>query len=149
MQIAPIDNMPHLLQQLKKHEIDKIRYAQKGLNRKQSHAKNTINTVMQKIHPSVTKKPLAFVMDILTGISRTVVDENSKPLNVNRLYSILQCMEIINTREVCLMMNVQERQARRYTQAARLAIPFLEREFQKRASTHEYTNTTPHRSTRN
>ena len=44
-----------------------------------------------------------------------------------RLFNIFQCMPVINTREIQRMMAIDDRQARKYMQAAKLAHPFLER----------------------
>ena len=61
------------------------------------------------------------VDDILTGIVRANID-NDKPLSVDRLFVLLACNKRISTDLVMATMNLDQRQARRYMAAARLAI---------------------------
>lgn len=50
---------------------------------------------------------------------------HSLPLSVNRLYSVLQSIEVVNTREVMVMMDIDKRQAQRYVRAIKFAMPHL------------------------
>jgi hypothetical protein len=50
---------------------------------------------------------------------------NSLPLSVNRIYNVLQSIELINTREVMVMMAIDKRQAQRYVRAIKFVMPYL------------------------
>lgn len=78
---------------------------------------------------SSSKKEAWRINDILYGAA-SVASGGNQPLNMSRLQVLLECMPIINTREVQLMMNIDERQARRYVAAARIAIPHLQKFFE-------------------
>ena len=54
--------------------------------------------------------PGCWVDDIIQGVVRLDYG-NSVPLSATRLYNILQCVEMINTREVMKLMDVELRQA--------------------------------------
>lgn len=92
---------------------------------------NTVQDSMQGRSPS---NPYCGVSDIIAGVCR-LDHYNQKgrntPLSQNRMYNILQCMEIINTREIKKMMGVGDRQARVYVRACRVALPFLEHYFEE------------------
>lgn len=126
MGFYPIDAMKGLKAHLGKARTDRIRYAQRGTYKRQPGATNIENTVidaMQRQQPSDCISP---VSDILTGIARAG-STTVKPLSVHRLYAILQCMPIINTRQIQIMMAIEPRQARRYLAALKVAMPFLVR----------------------
>ena len=54
--------------------------------------------------------PGCWVDDIIQGVVRLDYG-NSVPLSATRLYNILQCVEMINTREVMKLMDIELRQA--------------------------------------
>lgn len=66
------------------------------------------------------------VEDILVGVCRAD-DGTGKGLNPARLYTVLSCAERISTELLVDVLNLQERQARRYMAAAKLAIMFISR----------------------
>lgn len=120
--IPTIDEMPSLKAQLGKSRADRVRYAGNSDNSKQRNATNIHNTVMWSMQHVVPHQPGCPIADILYGTS--FMDNNQKePLSVDRLYNILQCMEIINTREVMAMMAIQKRQAQRYVRAIKFILP--------------------------
>lgn len=119
-----IDNMPELVSQLGKAKADRIRYHQKGTGRRQPGATNITNPligllVWRDLHS------LPGVNDILTGIARSI--DNRKPLSTHRMFNIIQLMSVINTREIQRMTGLSERQARKYMQATKMALPLIEK----------------------
>lgn len=127
-EVRPIDEMPHLKARLGKAKADRIRYVGQADTSRQKHATNVTNTVLEKmqyVEPFGLGCPIT---DILTGVSW--MDQNqAKPLSVDRLFNLFQCIQTINTREIMKMMNVDKRQAQRYLRAARIALPHLENTF--------------------
>ena len=126
----PIDEMPNLKLRLGKARVDRIRY-------------NTHHTYPRPVSPRNTPNPVLGFMqnckaydggpvdDIIMGIAR--LDHHSRsggvsiPLSVTRLYNILQCMEVINTREVMTMMGIEVRQAQKYIKAVKLIMFHINR----------------------
>lgn len=49
-------------------------------------------------------------------------------LSASRLLNILQCVEMINTREVMKLMGVEKRQAQKYIKATKLAMDMIHRQ---------------------
>lgn len=74
--------------------------------------------------------PGCWVDDIIQGVVRLDYG-NSVPLSATRLYNILQCVEMINTREVMKLMNVELRQAQKYIKATKLAMSMIHRHLAK------------------
>jgi hypothetical protein len=74
------------------------------------------------------------VEDILYGLAHT--DHDEKPLIVGVLFAILQSMEIINSREIQLMLMCGDRQARKYMQAIKAALPFITKAINKNNRNH-------------
>lgn len=122
MEVKPIDQMPHLMARLGKARTDRIRYTGQANLRRQPASTNIHNTLMDKMQYVVVHDN-SQVDDILHGVA--LMDQHSIPLSVSRLYNILQCMEMINTREVMKMMGIDKRQAQRYVRAIKLAFPIL------------------------
>ena len=141
MKTPKIDDFPLLMESLGASKTDRIRYHQRGTGRPQTAAKNLENLVMRDMENlrystltdagdswSTSKNEAWRVNDILYGAA-SVASGGNQPLNMSRLQVLLECMPIINTREVQLMMNIDDRQARRYVAAARIAIPQLQKFF--------------------
>lgn len=127
-QILSIDDMPHLKARLGKARSDRIRYAGQADTSKQPRSTNIPNTVLQPMQFVTLHRPGCKVTDILTGASW--LDQNqTKPLSVERLFTLFQCVQLINTREVMKLMGLDHRQAQRYVRAARFALPYVERSF--------------------
>lgn len=120
-----IDDMPHLKTKLGKARVDRIRYAGLADASKQKHATNIENTILTAMQSVIPHQPDCPVADVLYGVS--YLDGHTKPLSVNRLYNILQCMETVNTREVKAMMAIDDRQAQRYVRAIKFVMPFISR----------------------
>ena len=55
----------------------------------------------------------------------------SIPLSASRIYGILQCMDVINTHEISLMLDVDTRQAQKYLKAVKLVLFHLDRHFKQ------------------
>ncbi|WP_068810286.1 hypothetical protein [Pseudohongiella nitratireducens] len=137
-----IDDFPLLMKSLGAAKTDRIRYSQRGTGRRQTAAKNIDNPVMDKMQSlrysslsgigesgEISRNEVWRVNDILTGAANAASGGN-QPLNISRLQVLLECMPIINTREVRLMTNLDDRQSRRYVAAARIAIPQLQKFFE-------------------
>lgn len=128
MQLPRIDDFPLLTERLGKASTDRIRYHQQGTGRRQSAATNLTNP-LQKQLACLDNIPYA-LDDILSGVISTI-EAGTKPLSMARLFNLFQCMPLINTREIQIMMSLDERQARRYMQAAKLALPLMQHHFNK------------------
>lgn len=125
-----IDDLPNLKASLGKAKVDKIRYAGQEDNTRLYHSKNVPNTVLQLMQDKVPGEPGCWVDDIITGVARLDHQQTEKrpvPLSVSRLYNILQCIELINTRELMKMLAVDKRQAQKYMKACQLIITAIER----------------------
>lgn len=127
----PIDEMPQLSTRLGKAGTDRIRYHQRGANTtplaKSKNIPNTLQAFMQDKRPG---DPGCWVDDIVQGIARLdhqQTKHRSPPLSVERLYALLQCLELINTREVMAMLQVDKRQAQKYVKALQLILVMIHR----------------------
>ncbi|MCM2973796.1 hypothetical protein [Larsenimonas suaedae] len=127
----PISQMPFLSERLGAVRCARIGYLDRMNPWRQAGATNLKNTVidlMQGRRPTDVACP---VSDVIGGISRlnhANGKDNYRPLSMTRLYTILQCMPLINTREVMTMFDVGDRQARRYVKACKLIIKCLEKQ---------------------
>lgn len=127
----PIDDMPLLKERLGKAAVDRIRYAGLADSSPLYHSKNVSNSVRVFMQDKRPGDPGCWVDDIIQGIAR--LDHQATqalrpvPLSVERLYAILQCIELINTREVMAMLQVEKRQAQKYVKAVQLCIVMIER----------------------
>lgn len=130
MSFKPIDALPGLVAHLGKARADRIRYAQNGRQKRQPGATNIENPVLGEMQ-NESPEDNSPINDILCGLIRSEDHHHKLPLSVHRIYNILQCMPIINTREICLMMAVDVRQAQRYLRVIKIALPFLIRAIQK------------------
>jgi hypothetical protein len=122
--------MRNLALRLGKAKVDRIRYVTLQNTQRLAKSQNIDNTVMRLMQ---FKEPYAddcYVDDIVQGIARLdhqMTKGVSKPLNVSRLYNVLQCMPLINTREVMAMMDIDTRQAQKYVKACKLVIFHIHR----------------------
>ncbi len=95
---------------------------------------NVENTVLFEMQGRTPSDPFCGVSDVIAGVSR-LDHHNQKhrntPLSMNRMYSILQVMENITTKEVMKMLDVGMHQAQKYVRACEISIPFLERHFEE------------------
>ena len=125
MEILPIDEMPYLKKQLGKARTGRIRYHQKGTYRRQPAATNITNTVYKEVQEidSIFNHPL---QDVLTGLVQN--ENHNKPISINSVFTILQCMQVINSKEIGLMFDIGQRQAQKYLQVIKAALPFIEKE---------------------
>lgn len=125
-----IDEMPLFAAHLGKSRVDRIRYSRVMNTQRQPRAQNIDNTLlafMQHRQPHAENCPID---DIIQGVARLDHHQTtggSKPLSVNRLYNIMQCMPVINTREVMAMMNIEVRQAQKYIKAVKLIMFHINR----------------------
>jgi hypothetical protein len=67
------------------------------------------------------------VDDILTGICLTDESHDKVRLSATRLFTLLSCNKRISTDLIKVVMQLEERQARRYMAAAKLAIALITR----------------------
>ena len=130
MSVRPIDQMINLQRSLGKAKVDRIRYVTLQNTKPLSRSQNIDNTILQLMQYKQPHDDQCYVDDIVQGIARLdhqMTKGASKPLSVSRLYNILQCMPLINTREVMAMLGVDTRQAQKYVKACKLAIFHIER----------------------
>ena len=126
----PIDTMSNLSARLGKARVDRIRYVNHASTERLHKSTNIPNTLIELMQ---TKEPYAhgcWVDDIIQGVARLEHHQTtggSKPLSVSRLYNILQCVELINTRELMALMNVEQRQAQKYLKAIKLIMFHINR----------------------
>lgn len=102
----------------------------------QKRANNVENTVLHSMQGRKVGEPFCGADDIIKGVARLDHHSESRedrniPLSTTRIYSILQTMEMINTREVCNLTSLKPRQARRYVKACEIIIPFLQEYFDR------------------
>lgn len=125
-----IDDLPNLKASLGKARVDKLRYAGQEDSTKLANSKNVQNTVLQFMQDKVPGQPGCWVDDIIQGVARLdhqATKHRSPPMSATRLYNILQCIELINTRELMKMLAVDKRQAQKYMKACQLIITAIER----------------------
>ena len=128
----PIDQMPTLSARLGKARVDRIRYAGIADNTPMPRSRNIPNSLLQFMQDKEVGAAGCWVDDIVQGVVR--LDWGSSvPLSASRLYNILQCVEIINTREVMKLMNIELRQAQKYIKATRLVMKMVHRHLAKTA----------------
>ena len=128
MHIAPIEEMLNLSKRLGNSGIDRIRYAGKANTQKQPRSTNLPNTVlipMQSVRPNDPGCPVGEWIEVASRLD----SNDSKPLNINRIYNILQCIEMINVREIQTMTDLSQRHAQKYLRAVKFVLPFLEDHF--------------------
>ena len=126
----PIDQMPFLCARLGKAGVDRIRYASLADNSPLPRSRNIPNTLLHFMQDKEIGHPACWVDDIIQGVVRLDYG-NSLPLSASRLYNILQCVEMINTREVMKLMNTELRQAQKYIKATKLAMTMIHRHLAK------------------
>lgn len=119
MKHHPIEHMPHLMQRLGKARVDRIRYVDRANTTPLYKSQNIPNTLMEFMQDRQPCTPGCWVDDIIQGVAR-LEHGNSLPLSVSRLYNILQCVELLNTRELMALMDIEKRQAQKYLKAIRL-----------------------------
>ena len=125
MSVPPIDQMHFLKKRLGKSRTDRVRYTGKANPRKQPASTNIPNTMLQAMQHYQPTDHHCPISDVLSGVAN--LDQDPRlPLSVNRLYTILQCVPMINTREVMVILDVDKRQAQRYVRALKMAIPYIE-----------------------
>ena len=119
MKHHPIEHMPNLMQRLGKARVDRIRYVGKANTAPLYKSQNIPNTLMEFMQDRQPCTPGCWVDDIIQGVARLEYG-NSLPLSVSRLFNILQCVELLNTRELMALMDIEKRQAQKYLKAIRL-----------------------------
>ncbi|WP_349343558.1 hypothetical protein [Marinobacter sp. MMG032] len=128
MDIRPIEEMTHLAARLGQSGMDRIRYAGKANPTKQPRSTNIENIVLIQMQTVRPNTPGCRVNELIEGAA--ILDTNqSKPLNINRIFNILQCMQVINTREIKTMTGLNKRQAQKYMRAVKFILPYLEAHF--------------------
>ena len=127
-----IDDMPSLKNTMKKYSHERIKYFHDPTPMKRGQ--NITNTVVYDMQCRSPSNPYCGVSDIVAGVCR-LDHYNQKhrntPLSQNRMYNILQCMEVINTREIKKMLQCGDRQAQVYLRASRICVERLEKHFDK------------------
>lgn len=125
-----IDDLPHFTEHLGKARTDRIRYAQIGRVSVQTRALNIENDLQQRMLDLEYTGKWNRIDDILAGGANSVSD-NTLPISKERLRNIFVTLPIINTRQIQVLMNLGERQSRRYMAAVKLVLPFLRRALEK------------------
>lgn len=127
-----IDDMPNLKNSMKKYSSERIKYEHDPTPVKRG--KNIQNTVLYEMQGRAPYNPFCEVSDIIGGVCRLdhyTTKRRNVPLSQNRMYNILQCMEVINTREIKRMCSFSDRQAQVYLRAASICITMLEKHFKE------------------
>ena len=122
--------MPTLCARLGRARVDRIRYSNIADPSPLLHSRNIPNTLLRFMQDKQLGDPGCWVDDIIQGVVRLDYG-NSVQLSASRLYNILQCVEMINTREVMKLMDVKARQAQKYIQATKLAMTMIHRHLAK------------------
>ena len=122
-----IDTMPNLSARLGKARTDRIRYINLADTNRDPGFRNIPNTLVQFMQHIELGAPGCWVDDIIQGVVRLDYG-NSIQLSASRLLNILQCVEMINTREVMKLMGVEKRQAQKYIKATKLAMDMIHRQ---------------------
>ena len=131
----PIEEMPALCARLGKARVDRIRYSSIADSSPLPRSRNIPNSLLQFMQDKQVGVPGCWVDDIIQGVVRLDYG-NSVPLSATRLYNILQCVEMINTREVMKLMDIELRQAQKYIKATKLAMSMIHRHLAKIAGSH-------------
>lgn len=126
----PIEQMPALCARLGKAGVDRIRYSSIADPSPLPRSRNIPNSLLQFMQDKQVGGIGCWVDDIIQGVVRLDYG-NSLPLSASRLYNILQCVEMINTREVMKLMDVELRQAQKYIKATKLAMTAIHRHLAK------------------
>ena len=122
--IKPLHEMPNLSNRLSKSGSDRVRYVRNADTSKQKGSTNIPNTIIQQMQYMRSNDPDSCVRRYIEAAS--LFDNNSeKPLNINRIYNILQCIRTINTREVMAMTELDKRQAQKYVRAVKFVLPYI------------------------
>jgi len=126
--IKPIHEMSNLARRLGKSGVERVQYAGKGSADIQKGATNVQNTVILSMQFYGSYSRSNPVDDFITGAAN--LDTSSREcLNISRLYTILQTMPVVNTREIVKLSSMSERQARKYLRAVKFIMPHLEEYF--------------------
>ncbi|SDL08170.1 hypothetical protein SAMN05192555_102355 [Franzmannia pantelleriensis] len=138
--VYPIDQMLCLKKRLGRGYTAKVRGAYSGRvsdqilegqrEKRSNREKKIENVVFTDMQGRSVDDPGCPLSDIISGIAN--LDHHSQkgrniPLNKVSLYVILQELEMISTRSVKELLNVGDRQARKYVKACGIALPFLAR----------------------
>ena len=116
--------MSNLSSRLGKSGCDRIRYMSNADTSKQPGSTNIPNSVIQQMQYLLPNTPNCRVGQYIEAAS-LFDSNNDKPLNINRIYNILQCIETINTREVMAMTELDKRQAQKYVRAVKFVLPYI------------------------
>ena len=126
--IKPVEEMSNLAKRLGKTRVDRIRYAGKNDPSHQKGSTNIKNTVLKEIQYYGSRTPSNPVDDYIVGAAN--LDTSSRePLNITRIYNILQTMPLVNTREIMKLADISERQSQKYLRAVKFIMPHLEAYF--------------------
>lgn len=125
-EIKHISNMPNLSERLGKAGVDRIRAATENMPRRRS-ARGFSNTIFTQIQDVSINTP--GISDVLSGVARTC--GHTRPLNALRLLVIFQCLDFIDTKHVMVATGLSDRSSRDYVKACRMALPHLQKYFQK------------------
>lgn len=117
----PVRNFPNLCERLGASKVDQICFqAVVGYAPSSNRVRTIVNPHRQYLMwDQFGDKP--HVDDILSGIAQ-LAEGTEKGLSCVRLHAILKTSERISSELICDVMGLQERQARRYMAAAKLAI---------------------------
>jgi len=129
--IYSIDELPNLKKSVGKYNEERISYRHDPTPVKRGQ--NINNTVLDEMQCRRPSDAFCGVNDIIAGICR-LDHYNQKhrniPLSQNRVYNILQSMEVINTREIKKMTGLSDRQSQIYLRACKIAVERLDKYFQ-------------------
>lgn len=124
----PLDSMPHLVERLGKGRAARIRALKPQSFSHLPRLRSFLNPVFEKLRFLDQAAVDSRVDDIIQGVAR--LDhyqgrDSDKPLNIDCLFAILQCLPEISTPAIMQILNLGERQARVYLKATKLIIKHL------------------------
>ncbi|GHE22831.1 hypothetical protein [Halomonas urumqiensis] len=139
--VHPIEQMPTLTRRLGRGRTAKLRAqfngkpvtlekasttSRNGGNR-EKRIENTVRSAMRGRGVGDLGCPASDILSGIANLDHHNQKERNIPLNKISLYVILQEIDVITTREVKGLLDVGDRQARKYVKACEMALPFLER----------------------
>ncbi|SHL94226.1 hypothetical protein [Vreelandella subglaciescola] len=139
--VHPIEQMPNLMRRLGRGRTAKLRAQfsgkavtlekastnpRKGSNR-EKRIENTVRSAMRGRAVGDLGCPASDILSGIANLDNQRRNGRSLPLNKISLYVILQELDVISTRGIKELLDVNDRQAQKYVKACEIALPFLAR----------------------
>lgn len=117
-EIPPISEMKSLMERLDKSTVDRIRSATKPIPKRKQRG-GFPNPIFEEARDMLSIP--TNIADVLTGAINSVGGR----VNYVRIFNLFQSLDYIDTRRVQIITELNERQAQRYVQICRIALPHL------------------------